>query len=43
VLLEAKRKGLIEQVMPNVNRLISELRFFVSPPVLERLAQLASE
>ena len=31
VLLEAKRKALIDRVLPCVDRLVSELRFFVSP------------
>jgi predicted nucleic acid-binding protein len=43
VLLEAKRGGLIDRVLPCVDRLVLELRFFVSPALRLRLAQLASE
>lgn len=43
VLLEAKRKGLIDSILPCVDRLVSELRFFVSPALRLRLAQLAEE
>src|SRR5207247_742892 len=43
VLLEAKRKGLIERVLPCVDRLVGELRFFASPALRQRLAQLAGE
>jgi len=43
VLLEAKRKGLIDNVLPHVDRLITELRFFASPALRERLARLAGE
>ena len=43
VLLEAKRRGLIEQVLPRVDRLVTELRFFASPALRQRLAELAGE
>jgi uncharacterized protein len=43
VLLEAKRAGLIDRILPCVDRLIRELRFFVSPSVRQRLAELAKE
>jgi predicted nucleic acid-binding protein len=43
VLLEAKRRGLIDRVLPSVDRLVSDLRFFTSPALRERLAQLAGE
>ena len=43
VLLEAKRKGLIERVLPLVDRLVTELKFFASPALRQRLAQLANE
>lgn len=43
LLLEARRKGLINQLLPLVDRLISELRFFASPSLRQRLAQLAGE
>jgi|ERR1035437_137179 predicted nucleic acid-binding protein len=43
VLLEAKRKGLIDRVLPRVDRLVSELRFFASPALRQRLAELAGE
>jgi predicted nucleic acid-binding protein len=41
VLLEAKRKSLIDQVLPCVDRRVAELRFFVSPALRRRLAQLS--
>lgn len=43
VLLEAKRKGLINRVLPCVDRLVAELRFFASPALRQRLAELAGE
>jgi predicted nucleic acid-binding protein len=43
VLLEAKRKGLIDAVLPHVDRLVAELKFFTSSAVRQRLAQLAGE
>lgn len=43
VLLEAKRRGLIQHVLPHVDRLVSELHFFVAPDVRTRLAELADE
>jgi predicted nucleic acid-binding protein len=43
VLLEAKRKALIDRVLPYVDRLVIDLRFFTSSALRERLAQLAGE
>ena len=43
ILLEAKRRALIDRVLPRVDRLVSELRFFASPALRQRLAQLAGE
>jgi uncharacterized protein len=43
VLLEAKRKGLIDHILPMVDRLVAELRFFVSPTLRQRLVDLARE
>lgn len=43
VLLEAKRQGLVERVLPCVDRLVGELRFFTSPALRRRLAELAGE
>ena len=43
VLLEAKRRGLIDRVLARVDRLIAELRFFASPALRRRLAILADE
>jgi predicted nucleic acid-binding protein len=43
VLLEAKRRSLIDRVLPCVDRLVVELRFFASPALRRRLAQLAGE
>jgi predicted nucleic acid-binding protein len=43
VLLEAKRKGLIDAVVPRVDRLVAELKFFAAPAVRQRLAELAGE
>jgi predicted nucleic acid-binding protein len=43
VLLEAKRGCLIDRVLPGVDRLVLDLRFFVSPALRDRLAQLAGE
>ncbi|HEX7377062.1 MAG TPA: DUF3368 domain-containing protein [Pirellulales bacterium] len=43
VLLEAKRKNLLDLALPCVDRLVSELNFFVSPALRERFAQLADE
>lgn len=43
ILVEAKRKQLIDRVLPCVDRLVSELRFFVSPTLRQRLAELAGE
>jgi uncharacterized protein len=43
VLLEAKRKNLIEAILPPVDRLIAELQFFTTPAVRKRLAEIAGE
>ena len=43
ILLEAKRRGLIPDVLPLLDRLVKGLRFFVSPPLRQRIAQLAGE
>jgi predicted nucleic acid-binding protein len=43
ILLEAKRRDLIERVLPHVDRLTSELRFFVSPTLRQQVARLAGE
>jgi predicted nucleic acid-binding protein len=43
VLLEAKRRALIDHVLPHVDRLVSELRFFASAPLLRKLSELAGE
>lgn len=43
VLLEAKRRGMIDSVMPRVDRLVRGLRFFVSPVLRRHLAELAGE
>ena len=43
VLLEAKRKGLIDLVLPCVDRLVKEMRFFTTPALRERIAHLAGE
>jgi predicted nucleic acid-binding protein len=43
ILLEAKHRALIDRVLPCVDRLVSELRFFATPALRERLAQLAGE
>ena len=43
VLLEAKRARLIVDVIPLLDRLTSELRFFVSASLRAQIAQLASE
>jgi len=43
VLLEAKRQNRISQVMPLVDRLVSDLKFFVSATVRQKVAQLAGE
>ena len=43
ILLEAKRKILIAQVLPHVDRLIVEQHFFVSPKLRQQIGQLAGE
>jgi predicted nucleic acid-binding protein len=43
ILLEAKRRGLIGQILPLVDRLITDLRFFVSASLRRRLVELADE
>jgi uncharacterized protein len=43
VLLDAKRKGQIQQVLPLVDRLVTELKFFVAPALRRRIAELAGE
>lgn len=43
ILLEAKRKGLIDVVLPRVDRLITDMRFFATPVLRERIARLAGE
>jgi len=43
VLLEAKRQNRITQIMPLVDRLVSDLNFFVSVALRQKIAQLAGE
>ena len=43
VLLEAKKRSLIAGVLPLVDRLVKELKFYTSPNVRQRLADLANE
>ena len=43
VLLEAKRQNRISQVMPLVDRLVSDLKFFASAALRQKIAQLAGE
>ena len=43
LLLEAKRQNRITQIMPLVDRLVSDLKFFVSVAVRQKVAQLAGE
>jgi len=43
VLLEAKRQSRIAQVMPLVDRLVFDLKFFVSAALRQKIAQLAGE
>ena len=43
VLLEAKRRGIVQSVLPLVDRLVLELRFFASPALRKRIAELAKE
>ena len=43
ILLEAKHRALIDRVLPYVDRLVSELRFFASPALRQRIAGLAGE
>lgn len=43
VLLEAKRAGHLEAVMPLIDQLVTDLGFFVSRPLRERIARLAEE
>jgi predicted nucleic acid-binding protein len=43
MLLEAKRRTLIDRLLPLVDRLIGELRFYVAPALREQLARLAGE
>ena len=43
VLLEAKRRGLIKRVLPCVDRLVSEMRFYASPTLRLRVKELADE
>jgi uncharacterized protein len=43
VLLEAKRRGKIQRVLPLVDRLVAELKFFITPALRRRMAELANE
>jgi len=43
VLLEAKKRSLIANVLPLVDRLVKDLKFYTSPSVRQRLADLANE
>jgi predicted nucleic acid-binding protein len=43
LLLDAKRQGLVEALLPLVDRLVRDLRFFTSPALRQRLAELAGE
>jgi len=43
VLLEAKRIGRIDRILPCVDSLVAGLRFFISPALRQRLAELAGE
>lgn len=43
VLLEAKSKGLIDKVVPCIDRLTKEMKFFSSPALRKRIAELAGE
>ncbi|HAK96790.1 MAG TPA: DUF3368 domain-containing protein [Planctomycetes bacterium] len=43
VLLEAKRRSMIDRVLPCFDRLVADLRFFASPALRRRLAELANE
>jgi predicted nucleic acid-binding protein len=43
VLLEAKRAGIVADLLPQVDELVSGLHFFVSPELRTRLAELAGE
>jgi predicted nucleic acid-binding protein len=43
ILLEAKRRNLVDQVLPLIDRLIAEMRFFATPALRWRLAELAGE
>lgn len=43
VLLEAKRRRLIDRVLPHVDKLVGDIRFFVSPALRQRLGELAGE
>ena len=43
VLLEGKRKGAILQIMPLIDRLVAELKFFITPALRKQVAELAAE
>lgn len=43
MLLEAKRKSLVDRVTPLVDRLAKDLKFYVAPSLRQRIAQLAGE
>ena len=43
LLLDAKRRGLVDALVPLVDRLVAELHFFVSPKLHERLVELSGE
>ena len=43
LLLDAKRQGMVDALMPLVDRLSSDLRFFVSPVLRQRLIELSLE
>ena len=43
VLLEAKRRSLVDRVLPCFDRLVAEMRFFASPALRRHLARLADE
>jgi len=43
VLLEAKRRGQIERVLPYVDSLVADLRSFASAALRQRLAEFADQ
>jgi len=43
ILVEAKQRALTSSVLPLVDRLVRELRFYVSPELRRRLAKLTNE